>query len=58
VACLIAAAVCVAGGLLAAATLRGVRRRVTVPAEPAPVHYHCGLDAPPLRQPEEVRAPA
>jgi hypothetical protein len=60
VACLIAAAVCVAGGLLAAVTLGGVRRRVPVPAEPVPVpvHYHCGLDAPPLRQPEQVRAPA
>jgi len=49
-ACLIAAAVCAAGGLLSAATL-GPREPLAAPAVPVPVRadYHCGLDAPALQ---------
>jgi EmrB/QacA subfamily drug resistance transporter len=48
-ACYIAAAVCVIGGLLAAATI-GPTRRAPAPAiAPTWREFHCGLDAPPLR---------
>ena len=49
----IAAAVCVAGGLLAAATIRTPARSGTAASEPC---IHCSLDAPPLRPLQDVRA--
>jgi EmrB/QacA subfamily drug resistance transporter len=53
-ACYIAAAVCVVGGLLAAATVGATPRK----AQPAPFprrqEFHCGLDAPPLRCPAHL----
>jgi EmrB/QacA subfamily drug resistance transporter len=63
-ACVIAAVVCAAGGILAGLTLEGVRRPAPVPVgEPKPVTlpaescFHCGLDAPPLRhEPTPVEA--
>jgi EmrB/QacA subfamily drug resistance transporter len=46
---LIAAGLCVIGGLLAAATIRNPRRaRTEAAAAPSPV-LHCGLDGPPAR---------
>jgi EmrB/QacA subfamily drug resistance transporter len=53
---LIAAAVCVAGGLLAAVTITNPPR-AAVPAEaPQPEEYlHCGLEAPPLATSAETR---
>lgn len=43
---LICAALCAAGGLLAAATIRNPRR----PERTAPLESHCSIDAPPLRR--------
>lgn len=43
---LIAGGVCMAGGLLAALTIRNPPRQ---PGEPEPCSSHCSLDAPPLR---------
>jgi EmrB/QacA subfamily drug resistance transporter len=56
VACYIAAAVCAAGGLLAAATIgRREPRRAAAGSD----DFHCGLDAPPLRHgAEEQSGPA
>jgi EmrB/QacA subfamily drug resistance transporter len=62
-ACVIAAIVCVAGGVLAGVALGGTRRRIPGPtpteAVPVPVsqHYHCSLDAPPLCRPEHAPTP-
>jgi len=46
-ACLIGAVVCAVGGAIAAVTIRNPARRLDGPG----VGYHCGLDAPPLREP-------
>jgi EmrB/QacA subfamily drug resistance transporter len=47
---LIAAGLCVIGGVLAAATIRNPRPAARVAAAPAPRQVlHCGLDAPPAR---------
>ena len=51
----IAATVCVAGGLLAAATIRNPARSGTAASEPEPCS-HCSLDAPPLRPLQDVHA--
>ncbi len=56
-ACLLAAAVCVAGGAVAAATIRNPRRAAPTVPEQAPAAaapaerglVHCGLDSPPAR---------
>ena len=45
---LIAAALCVLGGVLAAVTIRNPRR-AKLEAAPASCPLHCGLDAPPAR---------
>jgi MFS family permease len=55
-ACFIAAAVCVVGGLLAAATIGPLRRPAPKPAVPLSREFHCGLDSPPLRCPSHVPA--
>src|SRR5262249_18301836 len=44
---LIAGALCVLGGVLAAATIRNPRRPAVVPEKVAPQALHCCLDAPP-----------
>src|SRR6476646_3473977 len=49
-AALIAAAFCAAGGILAALTIRNPSRARC--AETTPQEFNCGLEAPPLRQPE------
>jgi EmrB/QacA subfamily drug resistance transporter len=56
---LIAAALCVLGGLLAVATIRNPGRPLTTtPAQPAPQPdrqcLHCGLDAPPLHNASQL----
>jgi MFS family permease len=49
-AAIIAAVICAAGGVLAAATIRNPRRPPTEPAVPrVDSEYHCALDATPLR---------
>jgi hypothetical protein len=51
---LICAAVCVAGGLLAAFTIRNPARAPRKAAAPAAECLHCGLDAPPLTTSAEM----
>jgi EmrB/QacA subfamily drug resistance transporter len=46
---LISAALCVAGGALAAVTIRNPARAARAAATPGSQFLHCGLDAPPLR---------
>jgi EmrB/QacA subfamily drug resistance transporter len=53
-ACYIAAAVCVIGGLLAAATIGPTPRKPAPAAVPLRQEFHCGLDAPPLRCPAHL----
>jgi len=62
-AALISGALCVLGGLIAAATVRNPRRVVPVPTLGPPKQcVHCGLDAPPARatpeEPTAVTAPS
>jgi EmrB/QacA subfamily drug resistance transporter len=53
---LISAAICVAGGVVAAAAIRNPRRAGPEPV-PAPL-FHCGLDAPPARMAAATASPA
>jgi EmrB/QacA subfamily drug resistance transporter len=52
---LISGGLCAAGGLLAAATITNPTRVPRPAGAPAPAEsLHCGLDAPPLRAPEQI----
>jgi EmrB/QacA subfamily drug resistance transporter len=54
-AALISGGLCTVGGLLAAATIINPPRMPRPAGAPAPVEsLHCGLDAPPLRAPEQI----
>jgi MFS family permease len=56
---LIAAAVCVAGGLLAAVTITNPPRAAASAGEPQPPEYlHCGLEAPPLAASVQTTVPS